>query len=203
MVDPIAYRESSTYEISTRDTESDSSFQKFLDKEHPFSLLSYEPRDLTVIISDFTYNNSRKYQLRKEAWIQFADMAWHFQNDFNWKKRLSITTAYRSYAVQKYLLESYCIDKSWQCAEAWASEHQAGLALDLWVNGKSMDTASFEWLKANAHKRWFHNTYQKGLDVDWQIAEPWHRRYLWISLATELYEKNLSLAERYYLENQK
>jgi hypothetical protein len=54
-----------------------------LNKSHPFKDLYYVPNDLESVISDFTYNNSRKFQLRKEAAIAFADMAWHFWNDSN------------------------------------------------------------------------------------------------------------------------
>jgi len=198
-VDPIAMRWIDNVQVvETYDTSLDSSIQKFLDKNHPFDTLNYKPSDLMNIESDFTANNSREFQLRTEASIAFADMAWHFWNHFNWKRRLSINTAYRSYDVQRYLLGSYCVWKSWQCAIPWTSEHQAWLALDLWVNNRSLDTASFLWLQANAHRWWFHNTYQKGIDVDGQIVEPWHWRYIGVELATELYEKGLSFAEWYY-----
>ena len=196
--DPIVYRELNIND--SWDTESDDSFQKVLNKSHPFKDLYYVPNDLESVISDFTYNNSRKFQLRKEAAIAFADMAWYFWNDFNWKKRLSITTAYRSYKEQKYLNNGYCLNKPGQCADAWTSEHQAWLALDLWVNWKSIDKISLQWLQDNAYKWGFHNTYQKGIEVDGQMVEPWHRRYVGDELAEELYEKNLSLAERYNLE---
>ena len=197
-VDPIAFRWEVTVSSSYVNTEDDDSFQRFLDKEHPFFDIDYEPSDLKAIESDFTANNARNYLLREEAWKAFADMAWNFWNDFSWKQRLSINTAYRSYGVQKYLMTSYCAGRSWQCALPWTSEHQAWLALDLWVNGRSLDNASFQWLQNNAHKWWFHNTYQKWIEIDGQISEPWHRRYLWVELATQLHEKNQSFAEWYY-----
>ena len=100
--------------------------------------------------------------------------------------------------LQKYLMNSYCIGKSGQCAIPWASEHQAWLALDLGVNNRSLDNATFQWLKDNAYKYWFHNTYQKGLEVDGQVVEPWHWRYVWLELAKELHDQNLSFAEWYY-----
>jgi len=198
-VDPIAYRWIDTVvEERTYDTNSDDSYQRFLDKDHFFSDVSYEPNDLKVIESDFTANNSRNFLLREEVWVQFADMAWHFQNDFQWKRRLSINTAYRSYEHQSYLMRSYCVWRYWQCALPGASEHQAWLALDLWVNNRSLDNASLAWLQENAYKWWFHNTYQKGIEVDWQVAEPRHWRYVGVELAKELYEKNQTLAEWYY-----
>ena len=75
---------SNTYEkIETwLDLEADASYQKFLDEKHPFQDPQYEPSDLAPIPSDFTFNAARKFQLRQEAWTQFADMAWHFQNHF-------------------------------------------------------------------------------------------------------------------------
>lgn len=198
MLDPIAYRDMIEVPTEVRwDTESDSSFQRVLNKDKPFSNLYYEPRDLAEITSDFTANNSRAFKLRREAWMQFADMAWHFWNQSNGTKKFSINTAYRSYSEQKYLMQWYCVGKVWQCANPWASEHQAWLALDLWVNNRSIDQVSLEWLRNNAHKWWFHNTYQKGVEVDGQIAEPWHWRYVWVDLATLLHDEGLTLAEWY------
>lgn len=106
-----------TYDLST-----DTSYQKFLDTTHPFNTVRYQPQDLAPIPSDFTFNAARKFQLREEAGIQFADMAWHFQHVFQGKKRLSLTSAYRSYAFQERLNKN-C--RANQCAEAGTSEHQA------------------------------------------------------------------------------
>lgn len=182
---------------SDADISSDDSYQKFLDAEHPFLDLHYIPADLMPIESDFTANNARKFQLRKEAWIQFADLAWHFREYFKGKKKLSITSAYRSFNHQQELLKSYCKKKN-QCANAGSSEHQAGLALDLGTNGGRLDRASLERLEENAHKRGFHQSYQKGVEIDKTMIEPWHWRYVWKILATELYEKKLSFTEWFY-----
>jgi hypothetical protein len=54
-------------EERTYDMVSDDSFEKFLDKEHPFSNILYEPTDLKPIESDFTANDSRSFLLREEA----------------------------------------------------------------------------------------------------------------------------------------
>ena len=92
-------------------------------------------------------------------------MARHFRNNFKGKKKLSITSAYRSFKHQQQLLKSYCKSKQ-QCAEPGSSEHQAGLALDLGVNGGRIDKKSLERLQENAHKRGFHQSYQKGKEID-------------------------------------
>lgn len=201
-LDPILFRpqiqeEPTLNQMSGYDLESDFSFEKFLDNKHPFSNKKYEPTDLQAVNSDFTFNNARKFQLRKKASEQFADMAWHFWNE-NKGKRLSINSSYRSYKNQTALSE-HC--KKNHCAEAGSSEHQAGLALDLGVNGKSLDQKSLSWLKENAHKRGFHQTYQKGVQIDGKKIEPWHWRYVGNKLATELFEKKMSFAERFYIKN--
>lgn len=176
---------------------SDHSFEKFLDNKHPFSNKKYKPIDLQTINSDFTFNDARKFQLRKKASEQFADMAWHFWNE-NRGKRFSINSAYRSYAFQEFLRKGCSAN---HCAEAGTSEHQAGLALDLGVNWRTLDQKSLTWLKENAHKRGFHQTYQKGENIDGKKIEPWHWRYVGNKLAAELFEKKMSFAERFYIKN--
>lgn len=180
---------------------SDDSFQKYLSNETPFADINYVPADLASINSNFTANNVKKFKLREEAWVQFADMAWHFWNSFSGDK-LYVLSAYRSSTFQDELLKRwYSISR---CAKWWTSEHQAGLAVDLrvvtkWGKMISLDHPSkyTEWLHANAHQRGFHNTYQKGIEIDGKIAEGWHRRYMQEELATLLYEKWMTIAEYY------
>jgi hypothetical protein len=45
---------------------SDTSFQKFLDDNHPLST-NYSPNDIVKINSDFTFNKSSNFMLRKKA----------------------------------------------------------------------------------------------------------------------------------------
>ena len=82
----------------------DTSFQKYLSADTPFLDVEYAPLDLAAIDSAFTANNSKTFQLRQEAAIQFADMAWHFRNDFQGDK-LWISSAYRSNDFQEYMLK--------------------------------------------------------------------------------------------------
>ncbi|MFA5747988.1 MAG: D-alanyl-D-alanine carboxypeptidase family protein [Candidatus Absconditabacterales bacterium] len=181
------------------DLESDSSIQKYLSKKTPFNNQDYVPEDLTSINSNFTFNDSSKFFLRQEAGIQFADLAWHFWNEFKGDK-LYIVSAYRSREFQNYLLQKGC-DIS-KCAKAGTSEHQAGLAIDINVimkNGKNVGLEKqnkyYSRLIQNANKFGFHNTYQKGIEIDGQIAEGRHRRYLGTGLANILSQKNLTFAE--------
>ena len=185
------------------DFDSDDSFQKYLDTEHPFNDSSYVPIDLIPIDSNFTANNSRAFKLRQEASLAFADMAWHFRDAFSWD-RLYISSAYRSRGFQDYLIKQWCA--LIKCAPIGTSEHQAGLAVDLKVITKSGRWYSLDaeypnkysdWLKSHAAEFGFHNTYQKWVEVDGQIIEWWHRRYLWTQLAKILAEKQQTFAEYY------
>lgn len=190
------------------DIDSDSSLQKYLGTDHPFTDTSYVPTDLVQIDSNFTANNSKAFKLRQEASVQFADMAWHFRNAFS-GDRLYITSAYRSRGLQDYLIKQWC--SLIRCAQIGTSEHQAWLALDLkvitrWWKAYSLDLAHpnkyHDWLTANAARFGFHNTYQKWVEVDGKMAEWRHRRYLWIPLAGILAKNDETFAEYYnWLQN--
>jgi LAS superfamily LD-carboxypeptidase LdcB len=106
---------------------SEHSFQKFLDDNHALPP-SYHPSDLVAIHSDFTTNASSHYQLRQEPATKFAEMARAFANAFDFKAKLSLTSAYRSPKYQKQLADNCSAER---CATMGTSEHEAGLAVDL------------------------------------------------------------------------
>lgn len=188
----------------TFDFQNDDSFQKYLWTSATLIDPNYKPNDLRAIDSDFTANNSKRYSLRTEAAIEFADMARYFQKENRWS-RIRINSAYRSSDLQESLLKRWCNPA--RCAKVWSSEHQLGLAIDIGVmsNGKSITlaktTKSYQWLANNAHKFGFQNTYQKGIEVDGQMEEGRHRRYVGTGLATTLKDQNITLAEYYRLQN--
>lgn len=193
-----------THQAPWFDYDSDDSFQKFLHDTHPFNDSSYTPTDLVPIDSNFTANTSKKFQLRSEAALAFADMAWHFRNTFSWD-RLYLSSAYRSRGLQDYLIKQWC--SLIKCAQIGTSEHQAWLAVDIkviakWGRAYSLDAAYpnkySDRLKINAARFGFHNTYQKWVDVDGKIAEWWHRRYVWVELATLLAENDQTFTEYYF-----
>ena len=89
---------------SSYDFTSDDSYQRYLSNETPFNDLDYVPVDLAPINSNFTANNAKKFQLRQVAGDAFADMAWHFRNEFK-GDRLSVFSAYRSKSYQDELIK--------------------------------------------------------------------------------------------------
>lgn len=186
------------------DTQKDDSFQKYLGNWIYLSNSNYNPSDLTFIDSDFTANNARKFMMRSDAAKHFANMAWFFWNDHKWD-RLLITSTYRSAKFQQSLLKNGCSRN--RCAEAWASEHQLWLAIDLGVVTKNWKYIAltktspyYKWLVEKWADWGFHNTYQKGIDIDGQMEEPWHWRFLWVDLAKTLRDNNQTFSERYVLQ---
>ncbi len=195
----IAFYQDSYF--ASYDTESDNSFQKYVGNWNYLSDLNYVPDDLVAINSNFTANNSKRFYLRKDVAEIFADMAWAFWNENNWDK-LYITSAYRSGKSQELLIKNGC--SSLRCAKIWASEHQLWLAVDLWVVTKSGRyyalckwSKYYNWLLDRWPERGFHNSFQKWVDIDWQMEEPRHWRYLGESLAKNLRDNEESFAERY------
>ena len=50
-------------------------------------------------------------------------------------------------------------------------------------------------MRAHAHEFGFTQSYQKGVDVDGYIIEPWHWRYVGKDLATYLWENKMTFSQ--------
>lgn len=181
-------------------SEVDSSITKFVNNEKGFNNLTYKPKNLEKIAWDYIVDVKWNSQLRLEANRALHNMAKDFF-EFFWEKMV-VVSAYRSYEYQKLIKSMWCDDL--YCAKPWYSEHQTWLAIDLWEASSNIGFLSkqnlvnyFEWMNENAYKYGFHNTYQKWLEVDWYVVEPWHWRYVGIDLAKTLYENELTLSEYY------
>ena len=182
--------------VKNMDYYSSDSLQKFLDDNHPLSW-NYEA-NVVKINSDFTSNKSSDFYLRKEAAEAFENIARAFSNAFGFKAKLTINSARRSQAYQRKLSANCSTSR---CAKPWTSEHEAWLALDLgvnWWNIRAWSGKYYQWLMDNAHLYWFHNSYQKWMEIDGKMIEPRHWRYVWIDLATILHNNNQTFTEYFY-----
>ena len=180
------------------DFTTDDSIQKFVNNKVPFNNKKYIPNDLEKLSWDYITDAKNWQYLRHEALLNLQKMSKDFYDNF--QEKLKIVSAYRSYEYQVWIKSRWCSDLL--CAKAWYSEHQTGLAVDLFEASSKAEFLSkadlsnyFDWLNQNAYKYWFTNSYQKWLKVDWYAIEPWHWRYVWEDLATYLSENNLTLAE--------
>lgn len=157
----------------------------------------YKPTDL-VLPDVRAVNSSNRLYMRKEAASALEEL-FKAAEDENYY--LYAVSGYRSYSYQKSIYNPY----SGYSAPAGASEHQLGLAMDITLakyNGTLLvdfgNTKEGKWVKENAHKYGFIIRYLQGKeDITGYNYEPWHLRYLGVDLATELYEKNITLEEYY------
>lgn len=192
--------------IFQSDLDTDDSITKFVNSKVSFNNKAYVPSNLVRFSSDYIADGKWYGTLRAEIIPELQELAKEFYNQFNTK--LLINSSYRSYAYQKGIKDRGCPDNL--CAKAGFSEHQSGLAFDIfsisneytWKNNATL-WKYYTWLDKNAHKYGFHNTYQKWLDIDGYEIEPWHWRYLWVDLATYLHENDITIAEFYFQQKDK
>lgn len=113
-----------------------------------------------------------------------------------------ICSGFRSYSYQYNLYNRYVARDGKAEADRYSarpghSEHQTGLAMDVnSVDQSFAYTAEGKWLAAHAHEYGFIIRYPKGKEgVTGYMYEPWHIRYLGVSLATKVYNSGLTLEE--------
>ncbi len=148
------------------------------------------------------------YQLTSEA----AEMFEKLYTDITAEGiYLSVFSAYRSYSRQAVLFNNYSNTYGVESAltfsaKAGHSEHQTGLAIDVYnptyysQTKIRVDDITYEWLLSNAHKYGFIVRYPKdSIDITGYVEEPWHLRYLGVDLATDVADKNITYDEYYDL----
>ncbi|EKE30158.1 MAG: Serine-type D-Ala-D-Ala carboxypeptidase [uncultured bacterium (gcode 4)] len=178
----------------------DASICRFIWNKVHFSDLKYVPLNLKAVKWDYL-TSSKPSKLGKEALDSLISMSKAFHKEFS--KPIFVVSSYRDYAYQAGIKSRWCPDSL--CAKAWFSEHQTGLAVDLFEASTEKDfldnkehSSYFTWLDAHAAEYGFHNSYQKWAKIDWYDREPWHWRYLWAELATKLEKENESFTQYYY-----
>lgn len=184
----------------SQDFLTDSSLTKYVSPKNSFQKIDYEPDDLVKISSEYLQDVKGDQTLRQDAKIYLDILAKDFHRTF-WVP-LKIMSAYRSYGYQAGIKLWWCNDIF--CAKAGYSEHQTGLAFDMFEATTESEFLQkedlkkyFIWMQENAHKYGFNNSYQKGKEIDGYAVEPWHWRYVGIDFATYLWEKNISFWEFY------
>lgn len=161
------------------------------------SIGKYEPDDLKSLSYD------PKYKLRAKAADAWEELVAAAKLDGVYLRPYS---AYRSYNTQTILYNRYVerdgkAEADTYSARAGHSEHQTGLAVDVWSDGYTdLNTQDAKWLAKNSYKYGFIVRYTKeNIDITGYIDEPWHLRYLGIDIATDVVEKNITYDEYYDL----
>jgi len=187
--------------IKNLDLESDDSITKFVNNKVHFTNIWYIPKDLVSVWAKHIIDGKWWYiKVRKILKENLEKLSEQFYKDT--KNNVIIVSGYRSYIYQKGIKDRGCPDNL--CAKAGYSEHQSGLAIDLysasseknWSNNNNLKKY-YSWLSKNAYKYGFTNTYQKWLKVDGYEIEPWHWRYVWEKFAKYLWKNKITEAEFY------
>lgn len=186
------------------DFENDLSFQKYVSPNSSLLDEQYVPPEL-VDLEKIGWGNivvqNNEGKLRREAASALADLAVAFNKQFS--KPLVVVSSYRWYAYQKNLLawykEKYGVWRAqWFSAKPGHSEHQLGLAVDLFnasTDWQDWYKDDFAWMRAHAHEFGFTQSYQKWITIDGYVVEPRHWRYVGVDLATYLWGNKMTLSE--------
>lgn len=175
-----------------------------INEDHPLAV-DYAPPSLTAIDASHSVDSRIAADLQK----MLADGAAQGLNMY-------VTSSYRSYDRQTELfnegmktrmdsgltpLEAYQATKS-SVALPGASEHQAGLAVDIIaaaypeLDERQGDTPEQQWLMSHCQEYGFILRYPKGTESITGITyEPWHYRYVGREAALEITEKGITLEE--------
>ena len=123
-------------------------------------------------------------------------------------------SAYRSYAVQRELVEHNLEAFGPEFVFMWNaqpghSEHQLGLAVDILLPGQEagvslgganfQNTAQYAWLLENAHRFGFILSYPYHYShVTGYAYEPWHWRFIGEETATYMFDNNIPTFDHYW-----
>jgi len=154
---------------------------------------NYVPLDLTNIPTQYTFNQDKIYKIHSEVWPHLKDLLEDAEDE---GLSLQIISAFRSFTEQAQLKGAYTVNYGAGSANQFSadqgySEHQLGTTVDF-TNPTVADTfsgfsksAEYAWLKENAYKYGFTLSYPEN-NSSYQF-EPWHWRFVGISLAKDLY----------------
>ncbi len=166
----------------------------------------YAPDDIVKMSNLYAYPNN---SIRSEVYEAFKEMSKAAKEE---NITLIVNSSYRSYDEQKEIYDEYESSRGKDYADKYAarpdfSEHQTGLALDIFTPGANMktfeETTAFSWLRDNAYKYGFILRYPKDKsDITGYSYESWHYRYLGKDLAKKVYDSKLTYDEyyAYYLD---
>lgn len=167
---------------------------------------NYVPTDLEEV--NIECASGRNILASKGAKDKFVEMCTDAKNLGYTVKAVSV---YRSYNYQKVLYNQYLENDSQASVDTYSaraghSEHQTGLAFDVYNGSVSYTnfgiTNEFKWVRENAHKYGFIIRYTEQNEfITGYKNEPWHLRYVGIEPATYIYNNNITLEE--YLLNRK
>ena len=192
---------SPTLDLDARSIDDPASIWVVVNKQRPVDPLDWAPAELVTVPGGG--------QMTPEAADALAAMSDAARED---GAAFSVGTAYRSHGFQASLHADYVAQWGAEraltfSARAGYSEHQTGLAADLYQSAACRlqpcfgDEEAGVWLRDHAHEHGFVIRYLEGADaITGYRYEPWHVRYVGRDLATYVHERGLTLEEAFGLD---
>lgn len=183
------------------DTVADASITKFVSNDQSYLELDYVPTPIVSLSGSFALLGGKEILLRKDASLALERLARDLFAATS--VRMLVASGYRSYEHQNRiaLARPDCV-KTGFCAKPGFSEHQSGLAIDIFETTTADDfyrnpqwKKAWQWLDANAHEYGWTQSYRKGRDIDGYEVEPWHWRYIGAPMASELKRCDLTFTQ--------
>lgn len=176
---PVVYPEPTTDEDVT----------EVYNKKNPLPS-GYAPTDLVEV--------GNGQMLRKEAAASVVLMQ-------KQTRTLTMGSGYRSYALQQQVYADNVAKDGQEQADRQSarpgySEHQTGLVMDFGsIDDLFKNTPAYAWLVANAYKYGWILRYPADKEtVTGYMSEPWHWRYVGVTVATDMHYKGVTTLEEYY-----
>ena len=179
--------------------------QVVVNKTRPLKPITYYPNDLVRVSAKF---NPYGRIVRKEVAAAVVSMGNQMIADG--QGTLIVQSGFRSYGSQKTIHNAKVralgkIKGENLAARPGYSEHQTGLAIDFAARGVNSLTIGFantkagKWLAANAYRYGFVLRYPKGKTaITGYQFEPWHFRFVGVTVATAMHDANVATLEEYY-----
>lgn len=155
-----------------------------------------------VLVANKTYALPESYN--PGALLSECERAFSEMKSAAAKEGLTLWNAsgFRSYELQQSLYNRYCDRDGKAAADRYSarpghSEHQSGLALDLnEISSSFANTPEGKWVEKNCHKYGFILRYPREKEAQTgYMYEPWHIRYVGVSVAEKIYNSGLCLEE--------
>lgn len=188
---------------------SDPRITTVVNKKNPNSPLDYTPTDLVDITKCST---AASWQVRSEAAAAFETMV-QAAKTAGIPGTICSQSAYRSYSTQVDVYNDWVSQLGQTGADLTSarpgySEHQIGLAIDIWNSSESAgcrieqcfsSSPSGQWLAENAYQFGYVLRYPDGMtSITGYEFEPWHYRYIGVAPAKDMHDKGILTLEEYY-----
>jgi D-alanyl-D-alanine carboxypeptidase len=168
----------------------------------------YEPSDL--VIPNVSFSKTVNHENSHLRLVAARALERLFEEAKKEDIYLNAVSGYRSYKRQYDIFTNNIKRKGLEhtmkfSAKPGYSEHQTGLTMDVSSDSANnrlelsfAKTKEAIWIAENSHRFGFIIRYPEDkTEITGYAYEPWHIRYVGISLATYLYENNLTLEEYY------